>query len=128
MTTTTESGLITMNGADEALHLPPGQTPITSPKKIRRIRATPATVGFVDDEIGRLAQAMLMQYGPLSQVIRELMLRQIAVENFIVGETDIEQMKTAIVAASMANPQNQTPPAVDLAQTLADENQTELTV
>jgi len=117
-----------MSGADEALHLPPGQTPITNPKKIRRIRATPATVGFVDDEIGRLAQALLMQYGPLSQVIRELMMRQIAVENFIVGETDIEQMKAAIVSASMANPQNQTPPAVDLAQTLADENQTELTV
>ncbi len=96
------SHVLTDPNAPEAgeLILPPGihpsQTPITSEKRIRRIRKQPATVGFVDDEIASLAKALLVQYGPLAQAIEELMVRQMAFEDFCTGECDVEELKARI--------------------------------
>lgn len=102
-----ESGIITMDEPDVDIHLPPGQTPITSQKRINRIRRLPATVGLVDDQISALAKAMLLQYGPVARAMDEIMRRQMAVEDFLTGAIDIEAMQARIAAASAPPP----PPA-----------------
>lgn len=84
---------------DRELILPPGQTPITSAKRIARIRKQPATVGFVDDEVASLAKALLVQYGPLAQAIEELMVRQMAFEDFCTGEIDVDELRAKIQAS-----------------------------
>lgn len=80
--------------------LDPAQTPITSERRIKRIRQQPATVGFVDDEVARLAKAMLTQYGPLAHAMREMMVRQMALEDFCAGEIELDEMKARIAAAA----------------------------
>jgi len=80
---TTDGGILTMDDPEATIHLPPGQTPITSEKRLRRMRAMHATVGFVDDEIMKLARALLVQYGPLAAFQRELMQRLAALEDHL---------------------------------------------
>ncbi len=79
----TDAGILTLDDPEAELHLPPGQTPITSAKRIRRIRAMHATVGFVDDEIMKLARALLLQYGPIAKFQQELMQRLSALEDHL---------------------------------------------
>lgn len=105
------SGLIVPDDTDEAIHLPPGQTPITSPKRIARLRKQPASVGWVDDQITALAKAMLIQYGPLAVALNQVMARQLAFEDFCLGTIDAEQLKARIEATAMA-PVSQTPTIV----------------
>ena len=106
-----ESGIITMNEPDVDIHLPPGQTPITSAKRITRIRRQPATVGFVDDQIAGLARAILTQYGPVALFMAEIAKRQAAIEDYIMGEDDIEALKARLAQASAPVPPP--PPVVE---------------
>ena len=106
----TAAGLLVPD--EPELVLPPGQTPISSAKRIQRMRRLPATVGFVDDEVGKLAKALLVQYGPIAIALKELMLRQMAVEDFLSGEIELDVMQGRIKGAAIrAEPSTDAVPA-----------------
>jgi len=93
----TEAGLIVPD------HAAPVDAP-PSPKKLARLRRAPATFGTVDDAMRYTAALLMQQLGPLTQAVRELMQRQMAVEDFVSGECDIEEMKARIRQASVEQP------------------------